>query len=131
VLVELFNKLCGKVSELSSDQIKLLPSLSYHIETHITRILKTDELVITFPNGTTGNITAKMAKLSTLIPLIPEEYFVTTAKLMRINSYTVKYFDNNKSIKVGCKTIKVGDLYSYFDSILQSWDDLDEQLKNT
>jgi hypothetical protein len=127
--VSLFDLLTGKIKVIEPKQVKLMDKLSYHVKVNVTKKFKNEEIPVTFPNGQVGIITAKMAKLLTIAPIIPEEYYEVTVALAQISSYSVKYNPNNKTIKVGCNSIKAVDLYSYFEHISQSWDLLDLQIK--
>jgi len=73
--ISLFELMSGKITYIKQDEIKTILTLPHSIGTKLSNNFKGDSITITFPNGKTGEITAKMAKMISIARIIPEEYF--------------------------------------------------------
>jgi len=129
LFIKLVDNLIDETKFMSEEEAVLLTKFPYQIGKTITKKLK-EPLNVTLPDGEVMVIPDKVAKYVSLSSLIPSKYFIVTATINKILSYSVSYISKSKSLKVGCNSIKINDLYEYFDKILSAWKDLDEELNS-
>lgn len=128
VFVLLFHMLTKKEVKLTPNQFKLTETWSKQLYIVRTKNFTKKEVILTFPGGETFALTPKIAKFQTIAPLIPDHYFDNTICLAGIGSYSITYYDKNKSFKVGCNTIKAERLFDWFEQIKLAWEEIDLDL---